>query len=197
MSDLDAVDSASEQEEVISKTEAQKAFAARDKAKAQLREAQEKLASLEKAQADAERVKAEEEGDLRKQLELTLAEKSTLLESLEEAQNTLLHMKQEKRFSLIEGAVLSAIPDEANRPVAKLAMNSMLSRVSDDTSEEEAAKEILKEFKKTAPHFLQPSKPPARAGIIPPDSGVPTREQMAKATEEKFRQLGIRIDKVL
>ena len=73
----------------------------------------------------------------------------------------------------------------------------MLSHVSDDTSEEEAAKSILGELKKTAPHFLTPSKPPARAGLVPPESSGPSRDQLNRKTEEKFREMGIKIQRVL
>lgn len=182
--------------EMIPKTEAQKAFERRDKAIAEKRELEAQLASFKQAQADAERQKAEADGDLRKQLEIIAAEKQATLEQFEQLQAELAKERATARKGKIENAITAGVDSSAHDAV--LAMFRGISSTLDDgeAEPEVVAKGARKALEKMAPQlFSKQSQAQPTAGLFPstgtpaPKSTKAIEADMAKRGYAGFRKL--------
>lgn len=154
--------------DLIPKSEAKKAFEARDAAKARARELETRLAEIEKAQADAERAKAEEEGDLRKQIELLAADKQKADEALNALQSELQTQKAQARYKSIESGLLSAVADPAHNDAVLAIFRGMSDSLDDGESDaEKVSKNAIKAIQKIAPQFFEKPKAAPSVGLFP------------------------------
>jgi len=159
--------SESTEPELISRAEAEAAFKKRDAAKAEARELKAKLAELEKQSADAERLKAEQDGDLRKQLELMAKERDALTERFESMSAEYNGLQGQIRASKIEAAVLAEV--QGDRDVAAELLSNILGQLDDGTGEiEDVSAAASEKLKRYAPHLFKAAPQPTR-GFMPPD----------------------------
>lgn len=171
--------------DTISRAEAQKAFEARDRAKARASELEAKLAEIERATADAEKAKAERDGDLAKQIELRDKEMEKLRKELESRSTELGTIKAQARSSKIEQAILSEVARSEDHPAA-LAMLRGISAQLDDGTEDpgKVSEKALAKLRELAPGFFDKRQAPQSRGFMPPDQparapGAPQRDALA------------------
>jgi len=176
----DTAEPADAASEMIPKSEAEKAFKRRDEALNRARELEAKLAERTKADADAERAKAEQEGDLRKQLDLKAAEHEAVTTKLTELENLLNSERAGARKSRIESGLLAGVDQAAHAAI--LAMYRGMADTLDDGEAEAAAvvKGAQKELKKLAPQLFQSTPQAPTQGLFSSTASPVSAKQVEK-----------------
>ena len=153
--------------DLIPRQEAEKAFKARDKAKAERAELAARLQEYEKAQEQLAQ-EAAQSGDLSKQLELERKAREKAEARASELEGERTKALLERRRTKIESNLTAHVPSADNHK-AVLAMYAGLASTLDDgeADAEAVAKSALKELKRMAPQFFEAEKPQTTRGVFP------------------------------
>lgn len=175
--------------ETVSRAELEKAIKARDSVKAKYREVEAQLNELKQAQADAERAKAQEEGDLKKQIEFLQADLQSKDSAFAELQSTLQGERRALRTKEIESGLLADVPTESREAVLVM-FRGLADSLDDGEAEPDAVvKAASKQLKKMAPALFNPQSSGPSRGFV---ASNPTPDPIAEERQRVLRGMGIK-----
>lgn len=153
--------------DLIPRSEAEKAFRARDKAKQEYKALADKLAEYEAAQEQIAK-EAAAAGDLSKQLELERKAREKAEAHAAELDGLIRQEKAAARKTKIESTLLSHVPSPDDHKAVLAMFAGMASTLDDGEADAEAvSKAALKELKRLAPKLFEAEKPQPTRGVFP------------------------------